>query len=121
MTAKSDKRTQTRFPVDAPILVVATESERGHVRPIRIDGRTLNVSASGALIELNEPIETNRIWIRLTGGDKSLSECLVVRHAGENQYGVHFACLWSATTIRDLLSCVLAADAETELNSSLSN
>ncbi|MFK7821733.1 MAG: PilZ domain-containing protein [Planctomycetaceae bacterium] len=108
MTEEANKRQQKRFPVDAPILVVATECERGHVRPARIEGRTLNVSASGALIELDEAIETSRIWVRLTGGDKSLSECLVVRSAGENQYGVHFACLWSASTIRDLLACATA-------------
>lgn len=102
-----DKRLQPRFPVDTPILVAAVETDAGHIRHSLIKGRTLNVSASGALIELEESINTNRIWIRLADNDPALSECYVVREAGPRQYGVHFAYLWSAQTIRSLLQCAI--------------
>ncbi len=66
----AEKRQQPRFPVDAPILVAAIETVQGHVKHARIEGRTVNVSASGALIELTESVQTNRIWIRLAESDQ---------------------------------------------------
>ena len=102
----TDQRAQKRFEVDAAIAVVAVETQSGHIQPRRIEGKALNVSASGALLQVSEPLTTKRIWIRLTDTDPSLSECIVVREAGPNHYGVQFRALWPASTIHKLLSAV---------------
>lgn len=101
-----ESRQQKRFEVDANILVVAIESNTNHINTSCIEGRALNVSASGALIRLDQPIESRRIWVRLSDADRSLSECLVVREPETGLYGVKFACLWSADTLQQLLNCV---------------
>lgn len=102
----SDKRAQKRFEVDAEITVVAVETDAGHIQPKAISGKALNVSASGALLELAEALTTKRIWIRLTDTDASLSECAVVRRADHLQYGVQFKALWPADTIQKLLNSI---------------
>ncbi len=101
-----DKRTQRRFEVDAAITIVAVESSSGHIQPKHICGNAINVSASGALIELSEPVSSGRIWMRLAETDASLSECVIVRTAGPRQYGVQFKALWPADTIQKLLKSV---------------
>jgi len=102
----TDQRTQKRFEVDAAITVVAVETASGHIQPKQICGSAINVSASGALIELSEPVTSERIWMRLAETDASLSECAVVRTAGPRQYGVQFKALWPADTIQKLLKSV---------------
>lgn len=102
----SEKRTQKRFEVESAITVVAVETAAGHIQPLRIQGSALNVSASGALLRLDEPIKSQRIWMRLADTDQSLSECAVVREAGPQQYGVQFKALWSADTIHKLLNSI---------------
>lgn len=101
-----EQRKQKRFEIDAKVLVVAMEGDNGHIAATRMEGRALNVSASGALIRFDGPVSAKRIWVRLGDVDQSLSECMIVREAAPNQYGVRFACLWSADVLRELLDCV---------------
>ncbi len=101
-----ERRKQKRFEVDAPIRIVAIESESGHIATSSIPGRTLNVSASGALIQIDADITTTRIWMRLDGTDQALSECHVIRRHKGLVYGVEFSSLWPAETIKQLLQSV---------------
>lgn len=103
-----ERRTQARFPVDASLVIVAGRSRSGDIEVTRIDGRIVNVSVSAILVALEQPIEYDRIWVRVAQSGQSLCECVVVRHeAGtgqSHQYAVKFTCDWSAAVISKLLA-----------------
>jgi hypothetical protein len=104
----NDRRSQTRFPVSASLRIVAGRSRTGDIEVTRIDGKVINVSVSAILIALDEPIEFDRIWIRVAEGRQGLSECIVVRHEAQDdqshRYAVKFTCDWSAAVISKLLA-----------------
>lgn len=105
-----EQRAQTRFEVNAEVTVVAVQNRTGHIQPQLFQGTALNVSASGALIAFDGPLDFERVWLRLADGDRSLSECIVVRHECREEtpycYGVQFACVWTDTTLTQLLDSI---------------
>jgi predicted ABC-type ATPase len=103
-----ERRSHSRFAIDAPLTIVAGRTNVGDIEVTRIEGCIVNVSVSAILIALDEPIEYDRIWIRVADGGESLSECVVVRLDAEgaqsHHYAVKFTCDWSATVISRLLA-----------------
>jgi hypothetical protein len=102
-----ERRSDSRFPVSASLRIVAGRTTSGDVEVTRIDGRVVNVSVSAILIALEQPIEYDRIWIRVAEFG-SLSECVVVRHEMVDERShwcaVKFTCDWSAAVISKLLA-----------------
>ena len=103
-----ERRSHSRFAIDAPLTIVAGRTNAGDIEVTRIEGCIVNVSVSAILISLDRPIEYDRIWIRVAECGQALSECVVVRldAPGEqsHHYAVKFTCDWSATVITKLLA-----------------
>src|SRR5690606_22759191 len=107
-SCSSDRRSQTRFPVAASVRIVAGRARSGDIEVTRIEGRIINVSVSAVLIALEQPVEFDRIWIRVADCGHALSECVVIRYEAcdddSHHYAVKFTCDWSATVISKLLA-----------------